>query len=182
MKPPSNHPCSNSKTGECCKNNWHSKYPLTCRGLKMVSFTFYIILERLVTISEWCASNNTQMKVFDMGRRIEEIPTDLFFEIEQQKQAYPTPYLKHAWLGIVTWHKQQPGKHHIWLVKLPLDERNLLELDPRNAFLRYWQQVVNMPDQEQDRKSTRLNSSHVRISYAVFCLKKKKSKPSTTCN
>src|SRR3989442_9019533 len=28
---------------------------------------------------------------------------------------------------------------------------------------------------EQYRKSTRLNSSHVRISYAVFCLKKKKS-------
>src|SRR5690554_7287616 len=27
---------------------------------------------------------------------------------------------------------------------------------------------------EIDRKSTRLNSSHVRISYAVFCLKKKK--------
>src|SRR3989442_10412126 len=27
-----------------------------------------------------------------------------------------------------------------------------------------------------DRKSTRLNSSHVRISYAVFCLKKKKTK------
>src|SRR5436305_3745262 len=26
----------------------------------------------------------------------------------------------------------------------------------------------------QDRKSTRLNSSHVRISYAVFCLKKKR--------
>src|SRR5690606_40577232 len=28
-------------------------------------------------------------------------------------------------------------------------------------------------DQFQDRKSTRLNSSHVKISYAVFCLKKK---------
>src|SRR5436305_11642770 len=27
----------------------------------------------------------------------------------------------------------------------------------------------------EDRKSTRLNSSHVRISYAVFCLKKKKA-------
>src|SRR5690625_6954761 len=27
----------------------------------------------------------------------------------------------------------------------------------------------------QDRKSTRLNSSHVAISYAVFCLKKKKT-------
>src|SRR5690349_22769003 len=32
-----------------------------------------------------------------------------------------------------------------------------------------------------DRKSTRLNSSHVEISYAVFCLKKKKkTKPSIT--
>src|SRR5690606_40317564 len=30
--------------------------------------------------------------------------------------------------------------------------------------------------ERQDRKSTRLNSSHVKISYAVFCLKKKKKK------
>src|SRR5437868_12431139 len=38
----------------------------------------------------------------------------------------------------------------------------------------------------QDRKSTRLNSSHVSISYAVFCLKKKKHRsrpapPSSLC-
>src|SRR5690606_40816325 len=32
----------------------------------------------------------------------------------------------------------------------------------------------------QDRKSTRLNSSHVKISYAVFCLKKKKKRHKTT--
>src|SRR5437660_8831530 len=32
---------------------------------------------------------------------------------------------------------------------------------------------------ELDRKSTRLNSSHVAISYAVFCLKKKKKKKTT---
>src|SRR5438067_6498623 len=31
----------------------------------------------------------------------------------------------------------------------------------------------------RDRKSTRLNSSHVSISYAVFCLKKKKTKKDT---
>src|SRR3712207_8358710 len=35
-----------------------------------------------------------------------------------------------------------------------------IEMDPANA--------------QQDRKSTRLNSSHANISYAVFCLKKKK--------
>src|SRR3712207_8874668 len=32
------------------------------------------------------------------------------------------------------------------------------------------------PEQCADRKSTRLNSSHANISYAVFCLKKKKQK------
>src|SRR5690606_187593 len=31
------------------------------------------------------------------------------------------------------------------------------------------------PANDKDRKSTRLNSSHVKISYAVFCLKKKKN-------
>src|SRR5690348_18006492 len=43
--------------------------------------------------------------------------------------------------------------------------------------------VVYMPSpvrNEQDRKSTRLNSSHPSISYAVFCLKKKKKY--TTCS
>src|SRR2546430_5497249 len=37
--------------------------------------------------------------------------------------------------------------------------------------------VVNQPPRQvglEDRKSTRLNSSHSQISYAVFCLKKKK--------
>src|SRR6266542_2908716 len=41
-----------------------------------------------------------------------------------------------------------------------------------------WDQVV-MPRRfsRRDRKSTRLNSSHGSISYAVFCLKTKKSQP-----
>src|SRR3989442_8387818 len=48
-----------------------------------------------------------------------------------------------------------------------LAERSELGIEvenPENRFLH-----------PADRKSTRLNSSHVRISYAVFCLKKKKS-------
>src|SRR2546422_6631228 len=36
--------------------------------------------------------------------------------------------------------------------------------------------VEPTPYQREDRKSTRLNSSHGYISYAVFCLKKKKTK------
>src|SRR2546429_2990337 len=36
------------------------------------------------------------------------------------------------------------------------------------------------PDRRPDRKSTRLNSSHGYISYAVFCLKKKKTSSTST--
>src|SRR5947199_5892051 len=39
--------------------------------------------------------------------------------------------------------------------------------------------VASEKDTLQDRKSTRLNSSHLGISYAVFCLKKKKAEKST---
>src|SRR2546429_7068854 len=38
-----------------------------------------------------------------------------------------------------------------------------------------WQQAFVEFDHVEDRKSTRLNSSHGYISYAVFCLKKKKN-------
>src|SRR5688572_31364973 len=40
----------------------------------------------------------------------------------------------------------------------------------------YWQKLDSESDR-LDRKSTRLNSSHSQISYAVFCLKKKISRP-----
>src|SRR5690554_7578261 len=43
-----------------------------------------------------------------------------------------------------------------------------IELNPHNVA--WYERVITA-----DRKSTRLNSSHVRISYAVFCLKKKKN-------
>src|SRR3712207_7339204 len=39
---------------------------------------------------------------------------------------------------------------------------------------RPWRRGCRWRGRRQDRKSTRLNSSHANISYAVFCLKKKK--------
>src|SRR3989442_9389165 len=44
---------------------------------------------------------------------------------------------------------------------------------PQSEFYVRWYQYVELGLRRKDRKSTRLNSSHVRISYAVFCLKKK---------
>src|SRR5690606_41195905 len=44
----------------------------------------------------------------------------------------------------------------------------------RGAFTGAVQAKQGLLETAEDRKSTRLNSSHVKISYAVFCLKKKK--------
>src|SRR5207253_10299812 len=56
--------------------------------------------------------------------------------------------------------------------------RRATDLEVRRRALATWQRVDAarwLPAAfDLDRKSTRLNSSHVAISYAVFCLKKKK--------
>src|SRR5258708_27369818 len=73
---------------------------------------------------------------------------------------------------------QCDGKHSAQLRKaflIPLHER------AKNGF-RIGMRFESMPDTETvlDRKSTRLNSSHQIISYAVFCLKKKKQQSPET--
>src|SRR3712207_8118957 len=48
--------------------------------------------------------------------------------------------------------------------------RQLLDVLPRHRAADLF--VVRHEQEDRDRKSTRLNSSHANISYAVFCLKK----------
>src|SRR5258708_8475082 len=60
------------------------------------------------------------------------------------------------------------------LSKQDLSHRYLAHADLREAQLVHTN--FFMADLSGDRKSTRLNSSHQIISYAVFCLKKKKKK------
>src|SRR5690606_40231065 len=57
-----------------------------------------------------------------------------------------------------------PPQHrtHMWIERV---RTGVIELD--RSHLAYVRRLY------RDRKSTRLNSSHVKISYAVFCLKKK---------
>src|SRR5690554_7096687 len=54
------------------------------------------------------------------------------------------------------------------------DCRFLQNDDRAQSALPLIREAIRNRQPSRDRKSTRLNSSHVRISYAVFCLKKKK--------
>src|SRR4051794_41630565 len=62
-------------------------------------------------------------------------------------------------------------RHAAHLSRAPLDPAPLLPRAERQGDLRGEGREPSL----EDRKSTRLNSSHPSISYAVFCLKKKKT-------
>src|SRR5690606_40912532 len=90
------------------------------------------------------------------------------------------------------------GAHHLPHRSLGENGQSRLGPDPRHLQQQGKQIPLNsvgktvqgpavLPDDRMrvqadalDRKSTRLNSSHVKISYAVFCLKKKKHKTTPT--
>src|SRR5690606_36399273 len=69
-------------------------------------------------------------------------------------------------------HEQGDG-----LADIRFDWRGRSQPLLHNAEVVHLQDVANLIE---DRKSTRLNSSHVKISYAVFCLKKKTTTTSHT--
>src|SRR5690606_40221433 len=72
--------------------------------------------------------------------------------------------------GIITIHKvvRIPGEK----AKVAVDSYNE-NIDAVGACVGVKGSRIHGIVRELDRKSTRLNSSHVKISYAVFCLKKK---------
>src|SRR5689334_24694743 len=63
-----------------------------------------------------------------------------------------------------TLFRSAPGEHEAWIAK---------ELSVRLPALVEHYEGMEFRKAAADRKSTRLNSSHSSISYAVFCLKKK---------
>src|SRR5436853_2645377 len=81
---------------------------------------------------------------------------------------------------------QHPSTHGVLRVALELDGETIVKAVPDLGYLhtgieksceqKTYSQVITLTDRMDylDRKSTRLNSSHLGISYAVFCLKKKK--------
>src|SRR5207253_8521819 len=67
-----------------------------------------------------------------------------------------------------SWTKVYPGRPFVTMIT------DLADFPPRFWIEPIKEQYVIAGTEKADRKSTRLNSSHVAISYAVFCLKKKK--------
>src|SRR6266550_5307917 len=70
----------------------------------------------------------------------------------------------------------RPETHQVWNYWFVPELYTDLRTNPERVIGHEWAAAFH--EALRDRKSTRLNSSHGYISYAVFCLKKKKNKPS----
>lgn len=101
-----------------------------------------------MTITELIAESGAQCRIYDIGRQISKVARGDFEQYELGQRSYPTPYLQHAWLAILTWQPKDPEKHNIWFLKLPLDEQNQIQAADRDAFIRHWLTVVKNPDQD----------------------------------
>src|SRR3712207_6851781 len=77
-------------------------------------------------------------------------------------------HLRHVDLAVPDYQTQLDFYTNAWGLKAEHDDSGLSFLAAEGSPEQY---VVRL----RDRKSTRLNSSHANISYAVFCLKKKKN-------
>jgi len=86
----------------------------------------------------------TQFKIFDMGRRIEEIDQADFLSFEQGEIAYPLPLQQQAWLGFLVWTEDKKSELVIWFLRFPLDAAGKLTSGIRDDF------VVRLINKEGD--------------------------------
>src|SRR2546427_3682238 len=97
---------------------------------------------------------------------------------------YPWARAEHAPLRFGTWHMSpslDDARRRGRVEFLPIRYFDLTrELVPGGAWAPDCVLVHCAPPDARDRKSTRLNSSHSQISYAVFCLKKKNTAKNNT--
>ena len=90
---------------------------------------------KITTISEFLLHAGTEYIVLDVSRGRHVLDNQYFFDIENNKDVFPRPRQNNAWLCIMFWNKNESAEHYIWYLKLPIDERGLLQAAARDQFL-----------------------------------------------
>lgn len=90
----------------------------------------------ITSIGQFLDNMGVYSRIFDMGRHINELPSQHFQSFEAGQTAYPAPYLHHAWIGLLFWEPDAAEIPSLWFLKLPLDEQGKLDLGARDLFLK----------------------------------------------
>ncbi|MDH3326657.1 MAG: DUF3549 family protein [Gammaproteobacteria bacterium] len=106
-----------------------------------------------ISLSHFLTDKDTQIRIFDMGRRVSKISLKDFQKFEQGSLPYPYPYQQTAWVGLLFWNIKNKEQHNIWFVRMPLDERGFINVASRDEFLdmllsRIGEQITNKAQSE----------------------------------
>ena len=111
-------------------------------------------MQPMETLSDLLQQLQGQYRIYDMGCRLSKLSSTDFKKFEEGQKAYPLPWLRHAWVGILSWSPKSPklgaSSPTIWFLKLPLDERGLLIQAARDEFLNQLLETIgtNMLDEQ----------------------------------
>jgi len=97
-------------------------------------------------LSSLLSHEDNRLRLFDMGRRVSKLSTDLFTKVEQNLVPYPMPFLHHAWIGMLMWNPKKKDENLIWFLKFPLDEQGFLVQAARDDIVNRLLQNALMPD------------------------------------
>src|SRR5690625_6057999 len=135
------------------------------------------------------AAKRLKIPIFHMeaGNRCfdQNVPEEINRKIADHISDINLPYTEHSRRYLLS---EGIRKEHIFVTGSPMTEVINKSIDKitdskvledlgleKNKYILVSAHREENIDNEQNRKSTRLNSSHVAISYAVFCLKKKRA-------
>src|SRR5699024_8314459 len=121
------------------------------------------ILSELIEIQQ-----KTKDKLSELNKQLTISEDDLAEKLEELK----SEYIEH--LNIQAAKRNEKQSVHDQKEQLDLRKNKQTEMSEQLVTKRHQLMDETKEIKEKDRKSTRLNSSHVSSSYAVFCLKKKK--------
>ncbi len=114
----------------------------------------------IATLSELLKLSGSQYRLYDIGRLVSKLPKEQFKKIELNQLPYPTPAQGCACIAIAFWQKQS-SQPYLWLLKLPLDERGLLNQGARNHFIAIIVEALGADlTQETSKKQEELLSSN----------------------
>ena len=86
-------------------------------------------------LSEFLLQTDTQIRIFDLGRRMSKINLSDFQKFERGEMVYPYPYEQTAWIGLLYWNNKDKTQHNIWFLRMPLDETGHIQLSARDEFM-----------------------------------------------
>lgn len=87
------------------------------------------------TLLEFLQATGARIRIYDLGRRVVNIPRNRFLKFEKTELPYPQPMQNHAWFGLSMLDASVSDEPVIWFLKLPLDEQGKLVQASRDYFI-----------------------------------------------